>query len=128
MSDLASVYDGRDFFDAAHEDEQISPLVGRILLINQLQDPDVGSGVQLGRVGALLHIRDGEILERDWEETSWNLNHRSLIVKVILERIIKSNYYCRPLTNVLPLRYEVAPGPPPQQDLPRHLSEQHPTG
>jgi len=60
---LARVYDGRDLLDAGHEDEDVAPFAVRILVVNQLKNPDIGSRIQFLR-WTLLHGRDRKELKK----------------------------------------------------------------
>ena len=69
VSILARVRDRRDFAQPAHEDEQVAALVGRVLLVDELQDAHVGRWVQLLR-GTLLDRRDRVVLQLDRVEAT----------------------------------------------------------
>ena len=72
MSLLARVSDRRDLAQPAHEDEEVAALVGRVLLVDELQDAHVGRRVQLLR-GALLDRRDRVVLQLDRVEATGDL-------------------------------------------------------
>ena len=72
MSLLARVRDRRDLAQPAHEDEEVAALVGRVLLVDELQDADVGRRVQLLR-GALLDRGDRVVLQLDRVEATGDL-------------------------------------------------------